>query len=285
MPAKLIKGDIVAEKIRNEILAELKILYHATALIPGLAVIIAGESPASLAHIASIEKQSKKMGFFYQAHRLSYDTTQEEILNAVYELNDNKKIHGFMVQLPLPEQINKWAILEAIDPEKDVECAHPINVGKLFSNEQGYIPCSANSVMQMIEFTSKPVLGKSAVIVGRSNILSKPLSLLLLRRNASVTICHTYTKHLVEICKEADILISATGRPGLITADYVKPDAIVIDVGVTRVKDRLLGDVAFEEVREIASWISPVPGGVGPINITMLLMNTLQAFKKKARED
>jgi methylenetetrahydrofolate dehydrogenase (NADP+)/methenyltetrahydrofolate cyclohydrolase len=281
MPAKLIKGAKVAEKIRGEIAAELNKLYNLTGLIPGLSVILIGENPASLSHVTNIEKQGAKLGFFSQIHRLPADVGQKEVLELTRELNENNSIHGFMIQLPLPGQIDERAVIEAIDPEKDVEGAHPINLGKLFCDEEGYIPCSASSVMHMIEFTGQPILGKSAVVVGRSNIMGKPLSLLLLRRNTSVTICHTHTKNLAEICREADILVSVVGQPGLITKDYVKPGSIVIDVGLTEVKGRLAGDVAFEEVREVAGWLSPVPGGVGPISITMLFWNTLQAFKRK----
>lgn len=281
MTAKLIKGDEVADKVRLEISAELKDLYEKTNLIPGLAVILVGENPASLSYVINKEKQSKMLGFYSEVHRLPASASEDEILNVVHQLNDDDRIHGLMVQLPLPEHINEKKIIDAIDPDKDVEGVHPINMGKLFSDEKGFPPCTAYSVMQMIEFTRQPVYGKTAVVIGRSNIVGKPLSLLLLRRNASVTICHSHTRDLPEICREADILISATGTPELVKGDWVKPGAIVIDVGVTHVGDKLKGDVVFEEAAEKAGWISPVPGGVGPLTITMLLKNTLEAFKKK----
>ncbi|MDO9536270.1 MAG: bifunctional 5,10-methylenetetrahydrofolate dehydrogenase/5,10-methenyltetrahydrofolate cyclohydrolase [Bacillota bacterium] len=281
MPALLIKGDEVANKVRSEISAELKDLYEKTDRVPGLAVVIVGEHPASLSFVINKEKQSKKLGFYSEIHRLSAEASHEDILTVIQQLNGDDNIHGIMVQLPLPEKINEKAILDAIDPDKDVEGVHPINMGKLFSDEKGFLPCTAYSIMQMIEFPRQPVFGKSAVLISRSNIVGKPLSLLLLRRNASVTVCHSQTKDLADICREADILVTAAGKPELVKGDWVKPGAMVIDVGMTQVGDKLVGDVVFEEAKEIAGWISPVPGGVGPITITTLMKNTLEAFKKK----
>jgi methylenetetrahydrofolate dehydrogenase (NADP+)/methenyltetrahydrofolate cyclohydrolase len=281
MTAKLIKGDEVANKVRMELTAELKDLYAKTDRIPGLAVVLVGENPASLSYVINKERQSKKLGFYSEVHRLPASASEEEILAVIQQLNEDDKIHGFMVQLPLPEHVNEKAIIDAINPEKDVEGTHPINMGKLFSDEKGYPPCTAYSIMKMIEFTRQPVYGKTAVVIGRSNIVGKPLSLLLLRRNASITLCHSYTSGLADICLAADILVSATGQPELVKGDWVKPGAIVIDVGITQVGDKLTGDVAFEEAKEKAEWISPVPGGVGPLTITMLMKNTLEAFKRK----
>jgi methylenetetrahydrofolate dehydrogenase (NADP+)/methenyltetrahydrofolate cyclohydrolase len=279
MPAKLIKGAKVAERIRGEITAELNKLRRLTGFVPKLSVMLIGENPASLSHVANIEKQGEELGFLVKIYRLPTDAHQKEVVKQILKLNGDKDTHGIMLQLPLPGQIDERAVTMAMDPLKDVEGVHPINLGKLFCDEEGFIPSSAGSVMKMIEYTGQPILGKLAVVVGRSNIMGKPLSLLLLRRNTSVTICHTYTGNLADICREADILVSVAGHPGLITRDFVKPGAIVIDVGVTQIGGRLVGDVAFEEVRQIAGWLSPVPGGVGPISITMLFENTLQAFK------
>lgn len=281
MPAQLIRGDEVADKVRSEISAELKELYKKTNRVPGLAVMAVGENPASLPHVINKEKQSKLLGFYSEVHRLPADTSEEDILAVIQQLNEDEKIHGFMVQLPLPKHINEKLVLESIAPEKDVDGTHPINMGKLFSNEKGYLTCTAYSIMQMIEFTRQPVYGKTAVILNRSNIVGKPLLLLLLRRNASITICHSFSNNLAEICRKADILVTATGNPGMVKGDWIKPGAIVIDVGVNQVGDKLVGDVDFEEAKDIAGWISPVPGGVGPITITMLMKNTLEAFKKK----
>lgn len=281
MPARLIKGDEVANKVRSEISSELRDLYEKTDRVPGLAVVIVGEHPASLSYVINKEKQSKKLGFYSEIHRLPADASHEDILTVIQQLNEDDNIHGIMVQLPLPEKINEKAVLDAIDSDKDVEGTHPINMGKLFSDEKGFLPCTAYSIMQMIEFTRQPVYGKSAVLISRSNIVGKPLSLLLLRQNASVTVCHSRTRDLADICREAEILVTAAGKPELVKGDWIKPGAIVIDVGMTQVGDKLVGDVVFEDAKEIASWISPVPGGVGPITITMLMKNTLEAFKKK----
>lgn len=279
MTAKLIHGDEVANKVRMGLSSELKGLYAKTGQVPGLAVVTVGENPASLLYMLDTEEQSKKLGFYAEVHRLPGNASEEKIIAVVRQLNENDRIHGLIVRLPLPGHVNDKVIIEAIDPEKDVQGIHPVNMGKLFSDEKGHLPCTAYSIMQMIEFTGQPVYGKIAVIIGRSNIVGKPLSLLLLRRNASVSICHSYTSDLPDICRKADILVSATGKPGLVRGDWVKPDAIVIDVGVTRAGEKLTGDVAFEEAKENARWIS-VPEGIGSLAITMLMKNTLEAFKK-----
>ncbi len=281
MPAKLIKGDEVAESIRADLANELNNLYEKTGLIPGLAVVIVGENPASMTYVANKEKQSRKIGFYSQVRRLPEDISQDALLEVIAELNEDSKIHGFMVQLPLPDHIDERTVLQSIDPEKDIDGTHPVNMGKLFSNEKGFIACTANSIMHMIEHTRQPVYGKSAVLIGRSNIVGKPLALLLLRRNASVTICHSKSLDLSEICREADILVAAAGSAELVKGDWIKPGAIVIDVGVTQDGDRVLGDVEFEKAQQSAGWISPVPGGVGPITITMLMQNALEAFKQQ----
>jgi len=281
LTARLIKGDEVAEEVRAEISSELKDLYDGTGYVAGLAVIVVGENPTSLAYISNCEKQGEKMGISIQVHRLDQNISQEELLEIIEELNDDFFIHGIMIQMPLPEHLDHKVIVETIDPDKDVEGVHPITMGKLFSDEKSFIPCTAHSIMKMIEHTRQPVYGKSAVIIGRSNIVGKPLSLLLLRRNASITICHTGTVNLPDICREADIVVAAAGTPYMVEGNWIKQDAIVLDVGVTQVEDKMVGDVNFQECREVASWISPVPGGVGPLTITMLMWNTLEAFRKK----
>lgn len=281
MPATLIKGDEIAENVRADITNELNKLYDKTGMVPGLAVVMVGENPASLSYVTNKEKQSQKLGFYSQVRRLPEDISQDALLEVIEELNEDEKIHGFMVQLPLPDHIEERTILNAIDPEKDIDGAHPITMGKLFSDEKGYIACTANSIMRMIEHTRQPVFGKSAVLIGRSNIVGKPLALLLLRRNASVTICHSKSSDLGDICREADILVVAAGKTGLVKGEWIKPGAIVIDVGVTQVGDRLVGDVDFEEAKKVAGWISPVPGGVGPITIAMLMWNALEAYKRE----
>jgi methylenetetrahydrofolate dehydrogenase (NADP+) / methenyltetrahydrofolate cyclohydrolase len=284
MPAKLIKGEKVAARLYEEMAAELKDIYEDTGQMPGLAVIIVGEDPASLSYVTNIEKQGKQLGFDVVVHRLTVDVSEGELLKLIDELNYNDDVHGIMVQLPLPQHINPYVVQETVDPEKDVDGAHPINMGKLFSDEKGYIPSTVHSVMHMIEFTRQPLYGKKAVLIGRSNIVGKPLSLLMLRRNASLTICHSYTEDLPDICREADVLIAATGKPGFVKEDWIKPGAIVIDVGVSQVDGKLVGDVDFAAAKNTAGWISPVPGGVGPITITMLKWSTLEAFKKRIAE-
>lgn len=281
MPARLIKGEELIQKLREEKARELKALYAKTNKVPGLAVIMVGENPASQSYVASKQKRSESLGFYSEVRRLPEDATQEDLLKVIDELNEDDKIHGFMLQLPLPDHLDALEALEAIDPDKDVEGANPVNMGKLFSDEEGFLPCTAYSIMLMIDHTREPVRGRSAVIIGRSNLVGKPLSLLLLRRNASVTVCHSRTENLPEICSKADILVSATGESGLVKGDWVKPGATVIDVGVSQVGDKLVGDVAFEEAEDVAGWISPVPGGVGPITITVLMKNTLEAFKRR----
>ena len=281
MPAKLIKGDKVAARLREEMAAEIKDIYAETGQMPGLAVIIVGEDPASMSYVTNIESKSNDLGFNVMIHRLSVDVSEGDMLQLIEELNYNDDVHGIMIQLPLPEHIKPHVVQEALDPEKDVDGAHPINMGKLFSDEKGYIPSTVHSVMRMIEFTRQPLYGKRAVLIGRSNIVGKPLSLLMLRRNASLTICHSYTENLPGICREADVLIAATGKPGLVKEDWIKPGAIVIDVGVIQIEGKLVGDVDFASVKNTAGWISPVPGGVGPITITMLKWSTLEAFKKR----
>lgn len=281
MPAKLIKGDKVAATLREQMAAELKDLYRETGQMPGLAVIIVGEDPASLSYVTSLEAKSSEIGFNTQIHRLSSDVTEGELLQLVDDLNFDDDMHGIMLQLPLPQHLDPHVIQEAIDPDKDVDGAHPVNMGKLFSDEKGYIPSTVHSIMRMIDFTRQPLYGKSAVLIGRSNIVGKPLSLLMLRRNASLTICHSYTEDLPAICRGADILVSAIGKPKYVKEDWVKPGAIVIDVGVNQLDGKLVGDVDFAEAKNTAGWISPVPGGVGPITITILKLSTLEAFKKR----
>jgi len=281
MTARLIKGDEVAEEVRAEISSELKDLYDGTGYVAGLAVIVVGENPTSLAYISNCVKQSEKLGINTWVHRLDAGISHEELLELIKELNDDFLVHGIMIQMPLPDHLDHRAIVETIDPEKDVEGVHPITMGKLFSDEKGFIPCTAHSIMKMVEYTRQPVYGKSAVIIGRSNIVGKPLSLLLLRRNASITVCHTQTVGLPDICREADIVVAAAGSPYLVEGGWIKEDAMVIDVGVTQLEDKMVGDVNFQECSEVAGWISPVPGGVGPLTITMLMWNTLEAFRKK----
>ncbi|HHX87011.1 MAG TPA: bifunctional methylenetetrahydrofolate dehydrogenase/methenyltetrahydrofolate cyclohydrolase FolD [Firmicutes bacterium] len=281
MSAQLIKGPEVAAKIRQGIVAELEELTAKTGKVPGLAVIIVGEDPASQTYVNNKEKTSKKLGFYSEVHRLPEEVSQEELLQMVHRLNSDDNIHGILVQLPLPKHIQEEPIIHAILPEKDVDGFHPVNVGKLMIGAQSYIPCTPHGVIKMLEHISYDLKGKSATVVGRSNIVGKPVALLLLERHATVTICHSRTQNLPEICRQADVLVVAVGRPEMVKGDWIKPGAVVIDVGINPVDGKLVGDVEFEAASKVAGYISPVPGGVGPMTITMLMVNTLQSFKNK----
>lgn len=281
MTAKLIKGPEVAAAIREQIATEMVTLKEKTGKVPGLAVILVGEDPASKAYVGNKEKTSKALGFNSVVQRVPVETTQEELLNMIDALNNDDDIQGILVQLPLPDHIEEKAVIDAISVEKDVDGFHPINVGNLMIGEDSYIPCTPHGCMKMLEYIGFDLKGKNAVVVGRSNIVGKPVALLLLQQHASVTICHSRTADLGAVCREADVLVVAVGRPEMITGDMIKPGAVVIDVGINRVNDKLVGDVHFESAAEKASYITPVPGGVGPMTITMLMLNTMEAFKRK----
>ncbi len=281
LTAKLIKGPDVAAAIREQIAGEMPALKEKTGTVPGLSVILVGEDPASKAYVGNKEKTSKALGYFSEVHRLPVETTQEEILKLIDQLNNDDKVHGILVQLPLPDHVEDKAVLDAIVVEKDVDGFHPINVGNLMVGADCFIPCTPHGCMKMLEYIDYDLKGKSAVIVGRSNIVGKPLALLLLQQHATVTICHSRTKDLGAVCREADVLVVAVGRAGMVTGDMIKPGAVVIDVGINRVDGKLVGDVDFESAAEKASYITPVPGGVGPMTITMLMLNTLESFKRK----
>jgi len=248
--------------------------------VPGLAVVLVGENPASQTYVNNKEKTSKKLGFYSEVHRLPADTSQQELMALIDKLNKDDKINGILVQLPLPDHIDEKAVTDAILPEKDVDGFHPINVGNLLIGEDCYIPCTPHGVIKMLDYIGYELKGKRAVVVGRSNIVGKPVALLLLQRHATVTICHSRTQDLPGVCREADVLVVAVGRPEMVKGDWIKPGAVVIDVGINRLDDKLVGDVEFETAKEVAGYITPVPGGVGPMTITMLMVNTLESFKR-----
>ncbi len=279
--AELIKGKEVAQKIRENISSELEELKNKTGKVPGLAVVIVGEDPASQTYVNNKEKTSKNLGFHSEVHRLPESISQKELLELVDKLNNDDNIHGVLVQLPLPDHIEDEAVIHAIAPEKDVDGFHPVNVGNMMIGEKSYIPCTPHGVIKMIEHVGMDLKGKNAVVIGRSNIVGKPVSLLLLERNATVTITHSKTQDLPGVCKQADVLVVAAGKPEMVKGDWIKPGAVVIDVGIHRIDDKLKGDVEFESAEKVAGYISPVPGGVGPMTITMLMHNTLQSFKFK----
>ncbi len=287
MTANIISGTQVAEEIRAELTAKVTAL-RAKGVIPGLAVVLVGEDPASISYVTGKAKAAQEVGVHEETIRLPADTPETEVLGLVERLNNDPQFHGILVQLPLPKHINETKVVLAISPAKDVDAFHPVNVGNLLIGEPDFLPCTPHGVQQLLSRSGNDPGGKHVVIVGRSNIVGKPLLAMLSQKapgaNATVTICHTGTKDMPSFTRQADILIAATGRPQMIKADMVKEGVVIIDVGVNRVEDatkksgfRLVGDVDFEAVKEKASAITPVPGGVGPMTITMLLVNTVRA--------
>jgi len=276
MTAKIIDGKEIAKKIREEIKKEVDKLGKT----PGLAVVLVGENPASQVYVNMKEKDSKEVGFYSEKHVLKSDTEFGELIALVNQLNNDPKIHGMLVQLPLPDSLEDQLVIDAIRPEKDSDGFHPINMGNLMIGLPGSVPCTPKGIITLIESTGESIEGKHAVVVGRSNIVGKPIAMLLLQKNATVTICHSRTKDLAKITKDADILVAAVGRPNFITADMIKKDSIVIDVGINRVDGKLVGDVEFESAKKVAGHITPVPGGVGPMTRACLLQNTLEQMKK-----
>lgn len=253
-------------------------LKQETGITPGLGVILVGEDPASQIYLRHKENACKDVGFYSREFRLPQETLESALLSVIQELNQDTRIHGILVQLPLPRHLNSATIIEAINPQKDVDGFHPYNLGRLFTGNPFHMACTPKGILELMDRHGIIIEGKEAVIVGRSNIVGKPLSLMLLNRHATVTICHTRTRHLPEITKRAEILVAAAGAPEMIRGDMVRDGAVIIDVGVNRMKDgRLVGDVAYSEVAVKASYVTPVPGGVGPMTIAMLLVNTLEA--------
>ncbi|MGL4402931.1 MAG: bifunctional methylenetetrahydrofolate dehydrogenase/methenyltetrahydrofolate cyclohydrolase FolD [Fusobacteriaceae bacterium] len=276
----ILDGKKFSSEIRSKIRGEVEIICEKTGKKPGLAVIIVGENPASKVYVNSKIKTCTELGMMSRLHQLSEDAEECEILDFIKKLNEDEDINGILVQLPLPKKFKENNIIEAISPKKDVDCFTHENIGKLFLNEKTSLkPCTPQGIVELLENYEIEVLGKKVVIVGRSNIVGKPLALMFINRGATVTVCNSHTQNLKEITKEADILISAVGRPRFITADMVKQGSVVIDVGINRVEGKLVGDVDFENVSEKTSYITPVPGGVGPMTIAILMKNTLEAFK------
>lgn len=281
MTAAIISGKQVSDEIRIDIAQQVKDLAE-HGVKPGLAVVLVGEDPASQVYVRNKEKSSTELGFHSEVHKLDASTTQEELLALVAELNSRNDIDGILVQLPLPKHIEEKAVIDAIAVEKDVDGFHPINVGNLVIGDDSLLPCTPAGCIELIKRTGTGISGKHAVVIGRSNIVGKPVSLLLQRENATVTMCHSRTANMAEICRQADILVVAIGRANFIDGSYVKPGAVVIDVGMNRLDNgKLAGDVDYESAREVAGYITPVPGGVGPMTITMLMSNTLIAAKRR----
>jgi len=280
MSAQIIDGKAVGAKLREAIKTETAQLT-AAGTTPGLAVILVGDDPASHVYVNNKKKGCAEVGFYSEVYELPTETTQQELLALVEKLNKQENIHGILVQSPLPKHLDEEAVVLAIDPNKDVDAFHPVNVGHIMMGDYLFLPCTPAGVMELLKAYDIDPKGKECVVIGRSNIVGKPMSMLLLHAHGTVTVCHSRTTNLAEVTRRADILVSAVGKAGFVTADMVKPGAVVIDVGMNRnAQNKLCGDVDFEAVKEVAGYITPVPGGVGPMTITMLLRNTLTAANK-----
>ncbi len=291
MAAQVIDGNKIAAQIRGELEKEIRALKEKHGISPGLAVILVGENPASQQYVKNKNKAAHEIGIYSEQHNLPKDTPEAELLALVAKLNAEPKIHGILVQLPLPKHIDEKKVLLLIDPEKDVDGFHPMNLGRMMVGDPAYLPCTPHGVVKMLAYSGVKTSGRHVVVVGRSNIVGKPVANMLVQKaegaDATVTICHSRTRDLPSVTRQADILIAAIGQPEFVTAEMVKPGAVVIDVGVNRVDDpaspkgfRWVGDVRYEEVAAKASAISPVPGGVGPMTITMLLYNTVESARR-----
>ena len=278
----IINGKEIASKIQEALINEVKQLKEKL-ITPSLTLIQVGEEKASLSYARSISKEAEILGIYLEHYKMPYETTEEELLLAIKRLNERRDINGIVIELPLPQGINKNLALEAISPEKDVDGFHPINMGRLLEGTAKFVPATAQSVLEAIKSVNPYIEGKNAVIIGRSNIVGKPTALLLLQENATVTICHSRTKNLQSISQTADILVVSTGRPHMIDKSYIKRGAIVIDVGITKVNGKIIGDVDFDDVKDVAGWITPVPGGIGILTTLMLFKNTIKAAKIQNR--
>jgi len=292
MSAKIISGTEVAKTIREELKIEVAELKEKHDIVPGLVTILVGEDPASQSYVSAKNKTAHALGIHSEQVTLTADTSEQDLLAIVDKYNKDKNIHGILVQLPLPKHINETNVLYAIDPAKDVDGFHPVNVGKMVVGEECFLPCTPHGILELLVRSGVETSGAEVVVIGRSNIVGKPIANLMLQKrkggNATVTLCHTRTKDMAAHCKRADIIIAAVGVPKMVTADMVKDGVVIIDVGVNRIgktaegKAILAGDVDFDAVKEKASYITPVPGGVGPMTITMLMKNTVQAARQTA---
>ena len=283
--AKIIDGKAISAEIRNEIKQQAAEFESKYGFRPGLAVIIVGDDAASQVYVRNKRRACEEVGFYSEAYELPSETTQEELNALVDRLNGDPSIHGILCQLPLPRHLDENEVILRIDPKKDVDAFHPVNVGKIMIGDYDFLPCTPAGVMELLKRSGIEIQGKECVVVGRSNIVGKPQAMLLLHANGTVTVCHSRTKNLAEVCRRADILVAAIGKADFFTADMIKEGAVVIDVGMNRRADgKLTGDVDFESVSEKASFITPVPGGVGPMTITMLMKNTLTAAQRAVQK-
>ena len=284
MSAKIIDGKQVAARCREELKQQVAAL-RARGIIPGLAVILVGEDPASQVYVRNKHRACEELGIHSEQYTLSADTDRQTLLDLIMELNGREEIDGILVQLPLPGHLDEKEILSAIDPAKDVDSFHPQNVGRLVIGDYFFAPCTPSGILTLIDSAGVDLTGKECVVIGRSNIVGKPMALMLLHRNATVTVCHSKTRELPSVTRRADVLISAVGKAGFVTADMVKPGAVVIDVGMNRNQaGKLCGDVDFESVSRVAGYLTPVPGGVGPMTITMLLRSTVLSAQNRRKK-
>ncbi len=282
--AIIIDGKKTSADIKAEIANETAEFIKNTGVTPGLAVVIVGNDPASEVYVRNKCRACEAVGFHSEKYEMSGETTEEELIALIDKLNEDKNIHGILVQLPLPKAMDVEKILLRIKPEKDVDAFHPYNTGKIMQGKYDFLPCTPAGVMELLARYNVEIKGKDCVVVGRSDIVGKPMAMLLLHKDGTVTVCHSKTKDLTEVCRRADIIVAAVGRANFVTADMVKEGAVVIDVGINRLPDgKLCGDVAFDEVEKKASAITPVPGGVGPMTIAMLMRNTLTAAQKSVK--
>lgn len=280
--AEIISGKVVSEKLRLELKDSISKFILESGHTPGLAVVLVGDNPASQVYVRNKHKACLEVGINSYEINLPTETTEEKLLSVIDELNFDSRVDGILVQLPLPKHIDEERVINRINPEKDVDAFSPSNVGRIMIGNYTFLPCTPAGVMELLKQYNIAIEGKNCVVIGRSNIVGKPMAMLLLEKNGTVTVCHSRTQNIVEICRSADIIVVAVGRAGFLTADMVKPGAVVIDVGINRGDDgKLCGDVSFDEVEKVASYITPVPGGVGPMTITMLLKNTLSAAKNQ----
>ena len=280
----VIDGKKTSDIIKSEIADETAKLKLEVGVVPGLAVVIVGQDPASQVYVRNKCLACERVGFYSEKYEMAADTTEDELIDLINKLNNDKRIHGILVQLPLPKHIDVERVLLTIKPEKDVDAFHPYNTGKIMQGKYDFLPCTPAGVMELLRRYNVEISGKHCVVIGRSDIVGKPMAMLLLQANGTVTICHSRTKNLGELCTSADIVVAAVGKPNFVTADMVKDGAVVVDVGINRLDNgKLCGDVKYDEVAEKASYITPVPGGVGPMTIAMLMKNTLTAAKKSVK--
>lgn len=278
-------GKEVSRCVRQRIKEECETFRKETGVQPGLAVIIVGQDPASQIYVRNKELACEEVGFYSEKYALPEETTQQELMALIEKLNNDPKIHGILTQLPLPKHLDEQQVIDAISPAKDVDCFHPVNVGKVMIGNYDVLPCTPAGIMEILAHYEIDIKGKECVVIGRSNIVGKPMAMLLLHQHGTVTICHSRTQNLKEVCRRADILVAAVGKANFVTADMVKPGAVVVDVGMNRLPDKkLAGDVDYAQVEPVASYITPVPGGVGPMTITTLMLNTLHAAQAQQKK-